>query len=61
MSNSHAKHLRDTIQEFTDETGSAWGQHILDNFSDLVGKFWLVKPKAAELATLIADLHNAAA
>ncbi len=58
---SHAKHLRDTIQEFVDETGSAWGQHILDNFADMVGKFWLVKPKAAELATLIEDLQSVAA
>jgi glutamate synthase (NADPH/NADH) large chain len=58
---SHAKHLRETIQEFVDETGSEWGQHILDNFADLVGKFWLVKPKAAELATLIDDLQRVAA
>ncbi|MDT8382804.1 MAG: glutamate synthase large subunit [Gammaproteobacteria bacterium] len=58
---SHAHHLRDTIQEFADETGSEWGQHILDNFADMVGKFWLVKPKAAALATLIADLRSVAA
>ena len=58
---SHAKHLRETIQEFVNETGSKWGQHILDNFADLVGKFWLVKPKAAELATLIDDLQRVAA
>jgi len=58
---SHAKHLRETIQEFVDETGSEWGQHILDNFADMVGKFWLVKPKAAELATLMDDLQRVAA
>ena len=58
---SHAKHLRDTIQEFVDETGSEWGQHILDNFSDMIGKFWLVKPKAAALSSLIADLSSVAA
>ena len=58
---SHAKHLRDTIEEFVNETGSAWGQHILDNFADMVGRFWLVKPKAAELATLIDDLQRRAA
>ena len=58
---SHAKHLRETIQEFVDETGSEWGQYILDNFADMVGKFWLVKPKAAELATLIDDLQRVAA
>ena len=58
---SHAKHLRDTIQEFVDETGSEWGQHILDNFADMVGKFWLVKPKAAALTSLIDDLQRRAA
>jgi len=58
---SHAKHLRDTIQEFVDETGSQWGQHILDDFADMIGKFWLVKPKAAEMVTLIEDLKSRAA
>ena len=58
---SHAKHLRDTVQEFVDETGSEWGQHILDNFADMIGKFWLVKPKAAALATLMDDLQRRAA
>lgn len=58
---SHAKHLRETIEEFVAETGSEWGQHILDNFADMIGKFWLVKPKAAALATLIDDLQRIAA
>jgi glutamate synthase (NADPH/NADH) large chain len=58
---SHAKHLRDTIQEFVDETSSTWGQHILNDFAGMVGKFWLVKPKAADLATLIEDLQRRAA
>jgi glutamate synthase (NADPH/NADH) large chain len=57
----HASHLRETIEEFVAETGSEWGQHILDNYSDMVGKFWLVKPKAADLATLIDDLQRRAA
>ena len=42
------------IVEFVEETGSAWGQHILDNFADYVGKFWLVKPKAADFDQLLA-------
>jgi glutamate synthase (NADPH/NADH) large chain len=57
----HEEHLRQTIEAFIDETGSSWGQYILDNFADMVGKFWLVKPKAAELATLIADMQDRAA
>jgi len=57
----HANHLRETITEFVAETGSQWGQHILDHYIDMVGKFWLVKPKAADLATLIEDLQRRAA
>ena len=43
------------IEEFVAETGSAYGKNILDNFEDYIGKFWLVKPKAAELETLLED------
>jgi glutamate synthase (NADPH/NADH) large chain len=42
------------------ETGSAWGQHILDHFADMVGKFWLVKPKASEIDSLLDTLLSAA-
>jgi len=58
---AYANHLRDTIQEFVDETGSAWGQHILNNYADMIGRFWLVKPKAANLETLMDELRLAAA
>ena len=51
-------HLRSTIEEFTRETGSAWGGHMLDNFEDYVGKFWLVKPKAADLDRLLSRLRD---
>ncbi|MEP5763977.1 MAG: glutamate synthase large subunit [Halieaceae bacterium] len=51
-------HLRATIQEFVDETGSAWGQLLLEDFTDYVGKFWLVKPKAADLDRLLSRLRN---
>ncbi len=49
----YKNHLRSVIEEFTAETGSAWGQEILDNFYDFSGKFWLVKPKAASLNELL--------
>jgi glutamate synthase (NADPH/NADH) large chain len=42
-------HLRGVIVEYVSETASAWGQHILDNFDDYIGKFWMIKPKAASL------------
>ncbi|HFE37037.1 MAG TPA: glutamate synthase large subunit, partial [Gammaproteobacteria bacterium] len=57
---AYRNHLHDIIQEYVAETGSGWGQHILDNFSDFVGKFWLVKPKAAELDSLLDTLRSAA-
>jgi glutamate synthase (NADPH/NADH) large chain len=51
-------HLRSDIREFTTETGSEWGAHLLENFEDYVGKFWLVKPKAADLDRLLSRLRN---
>ncbi len=49
----YRNHLRGVIGEHVEETGSEWAQHILDNFDDYVGRFWLVKPKAASLKTLL--------
>ena len=51
---AHRHFLRANIEEFVAETGSQWGQTILDNFEDYVGKFWLVKPKAADFHQLLA-------
>ena len=51
-------HLRNNIKEFTEETGSEWGATLLENFEDYVGKFWLVKPKAADLDRLLSRLRN---
>lgn len=50
---AHRNHLRGVIEEFTRETESEWGQYLLTNFDDYVGKFWLVKPKAAGLMGLL--------
>jgi len=49
----HRNHLRGIIANYVTETGSAWGQEILNNFENYVGKFWLVKPKAASLSQLL--------
>ncbi|MCW8126688.1 glutamate synthase large subunit [Microbulbifer halophilus] len=54
----HQSHLRTVIEEFARETGSAWGAELLDNFDDYLGRFWLVKPKAASLAGLLADVRK---
>lgn len=49
---AYRNHLQANIEAFVAETGSQWGQHILDNFDDFLGQFWLVKPKAASLNQL---------
>jgi len=54
----YRSHLRQVITEYVAETGSAWGQHILDDFDGFVGKFWLVKPKAASLGKLLDSMKS---
>ncbi|MDX1459050.1 MAG: glutamate synthase large subunit [Marinobacter sp.] len=51
----YRNHLRGVIREHVAETGSAWAENILDNFDDYIGRFWLVKPKAANLRSLLAN------
>ncbi|GLQ33460.1 glutamate synthase large subunit [Litoribrevibacter albus] len=54
----YRNHLRQVITEYVAETGSAWGQQILDDFDGFVGKFWLVKPKAASLGKLLDSMKS---
>ena len=56
----HQHFLRGLIRNYVAATGSEWGQHILDDFRDFVGRFWLVKPKAAEINSLIHAVKAAA-
>ncbi len=56
----HRQHLRETIQSFTAATGSRWGQTILSEWDDFVPLFWLVKPKALELESLLNMQQEAA-
>lgn len=58
---AHRNYLHEIIEEFVAETGSERGKYFLDNFADCVGKFWVVKPKAAKLESLLEDLRRAAA
>jgi len=58
---AYRNHLRGVIEEFVSETGSARGQAILDDFAGAIGDFWLVKPRAASLETLLEDLQERAA
>ncbi len=58
---AYRHHLRALLEEFANETGSARGRQILEHFQDYLRKFWLVKPKATELETLLDDLRRRAA
>jgi glutamate synthase (NADPH/NADH) large chain len=57
---SHLHHLRSLIDQHVRHTGSAWGEDILEDFRTYLPRFWVVKPKATELATLIETLREAA-
>ena len=57
---THLHHLRALITEHINLTGSEWASEILQDYRSYVSKFWVVKPKAAELSTLIASLRQAA-
>ena len=52
---AHRNHLRGVIREHISETGSAWAEHLLEDFDDYISRFWLVKPKAANLRSLLAS------
>ncbi|AWV08842.1 glutamate synthase large subunit [Marilutibacter maris] len=56
----HRSHLRDLLEAHARHTGSERARRILDEMRDYIGKFWLVKPKAASLASLAENLKRAA-
>jgi glutamate synthase (NADPH/NADH) large chain len=53
-------HLLSLIERHAALTGSAWSRKIANEFADFSGLFWLVKPKALELADLLATQTRAA-
>ncbi len=55
---AHRHFLRDNIREFVAETGSSWGAHLLEEFEDYVGRFWLITPKAADFDELLTRLRE---
>ena len=50
---SHVQHLEGLLGRHTEETGSAWGQEILGDLRTFLPKFWVVKPKAASVDSLV--------
>ena len=57
---AHLHHLRSLIGEHVARTRSDWGSEILDDYRTFLPRFWVVKPKAAELGSLIESLRQAA-
>jgi glutamate synthase (NADPH/NADH) large chain len=57
---AHLHHLRNLLITHVEVTGSVWGKAILEDYRTYLHKFWVVKPKAAQLGTLIGALRQAA-
>jgi glutamate synthase (NADPH) large chain len=57
---THVQHLRGLIEQHVEATGSVWGAQLLNDFRSYIGKFWVVKPKAAAIASLLTNLRRAA-
>jgi glutamate synthase (NADPH) large chain len=58
---AHRHYLREKIIDYVKQTDSVWGEEILENFAAMVSKFWLVKPKAASIDSLLETLSVEAA
>jgi glutamate synthase (NADPH/NADH) large chain len=57
---NNVQHLVELMRLHVTETGSVWGQEILEDLRSFIGRFWLVKPKAASIDSLIEHLRRAA-
>jgi len=57
---THVQHLRGLIEQHVAATGSVWGAALLNDFRSYIGKFWVVKPKAAAIGSLLENLRRAA-
>jgi glutamate synthase (NADPH/NADH) large chain len=57
---SHVQHLEGLLGRHVEETASAWAGEILADLRTFLPKFWVVKPKAASIDSLIDSLRRAA-
>ena len=57
---THVQHLRGLIERHVDATGSDWGAQLLNDFRTYIGRFWVVKPKASAIDSLLENLRRAA-
>ena len=56
----YRNYLLSLVEEHVRATGSLLGQEIADDYYSLASRFWMVKPKAAELSELLSTLGRAA-
>ena len=56
----YRNYLFSLVEEHVRATGSLLGQEIADDYYSLASRFWMVKPKAAELSELLSTLGRAA-
>lgn len=56
----YRNYLLNLIEDHVRETGSSLGSQMVEDFYSLASKFWMVKPKAAELSELLSTLGRAA-
>jgi len=57
---NHVQHLRRLLGAHHGASGSVFAAELLEDFRDYLSKFWLVKPRAASLESLIETLREAA-
>jgi glutamate synthase (NADPH/NADH) large chain len=57
---SHVQHLESLLERHVAATGSAWALEIAGDLRTFLPKFWVVKPKAASIDSLIDNLRRAA-
>ncbi|MDP0588298.1 MAG: glutamate synthase large subunit [Candidatus Endonucleobacter bathymodioli] len=56
---AYQSHLLGVLEEYVDDTDSKWGGEVLEDFYDYRGRFWLVKPKAASIDSLLMSTRGA--
>ncbi|MEZ5543055.1 MAG: glutamate synthase large subunit [Pseudomonadota bacterium] len=57
---AHRNLLYRLLGEFVADSGSRWGQALLDEFPEHLARFWLVKPRTARLDALAEAMVQAA-
>jgi len=56
----HQRHLKGILEHHQSLTGSARASELLGRFDHWLARFWLVKPKAANIESLLESLKAAA-